>query len=130
MKKITLLFAFVAMFGNSFGQNVPKVLWEDTSAPFKYEYSSTNTMRVSPLGNILVVFTNFDKTQNAKVFDKNGKLLWVDTDYFNKPDARFYIEIGNPNYCLTINLPQGTILKKGIYRIIQKSGNYIVFKKL
>jgi Secretion system C-terminal sorting domain len=100
MKKYTLLFAFVTMFGNIFGQNVPKVLWEDTSTPFKYAYSTINTMRVSQLGNILVISTNFDKTQNAKVFDKNGKLLWVDTDYFNKPDARFYVEIDNPNYTL------------------------------
>ena len=99
MKKFTILFAtLLAMSGMTFGQVLPKVLWESNDNAFNLVRE--NYIKTSPSGNILVVMTNDDKSQNAKAFDKNGKLLWSDKDYYNKQKAQFYVDTENPKYTL------------------------------
>jgi hypothetical protein len=118
MKKFTLLFAtLLAMSGMAFGQKEGKLLWEiDSLTPNRsdnksylrtlispnYNYFNTNTNAplISPSGNIMVKCLRVETGPSTpygidhpevKVFDKNGKLLWVDTDYYKKYDNNLRI---------------------------------------
>jgi hypothetical protein len=75
-----------------------------------------NNAIMEKVGNGQIRFTIL--SEKLSISDKKEMRI---KNYKLEEDVLLPDEVGK-----TINLPQGTILKKGIYRITQKSGNYIV----
>jgi Secretion system C-terminal sorting domain len=86
MKKITLLVAtLLAVYGNAFGQNMPKVLWEKSFLDINENYlnyvpSPNIFIRESESGNIILQCafrsTYLYGKDNVSVYNKNGELIW------------------------------------------------------
>jgi hypothetical protein len=112
-KIIFLLVAVLGVSGVAFGQKEGRVLWEkEIDTKLRGLNNGLNWLTDEPIisssGNVLIKHgfyynTYPDNLQNgndAKAFDRDGKLLWKVNDYYKNTSAYVFADTRNKNYTL------------------------------